>query len=92
MPKKKKNKEARYTSLQDIRLARNRLRYEILLCEERMKNSSVRLFAGFTNSLRDFGFYVRNRLFTYAFFRSLSKSGMIYDFLTSFKKGFSKNL
>ncbi len=92
MLKKRKIKRARYTSLQDIRLARNKLRYETLLCEERFKNTSSRLFAGFTGSIRDLGFYIRNRLFTYAFFRSLTKSGMIYDFLTNFKQGLTKNL
>ncbi len=86
------SKKRVYTSLQDIRLARQKLRYEVMLCEEKFKNSSNMLLTGLSHSMKDLGFYIRNRLFTYAFFRSVSKSGMLYDFLANFARGFRKSV
>ncbi len=86
------SKKRVYTSLQDIRLARQKLRFETMLCEEKLKNSSDMLFTGLAHSVKDIGFYIRNRLFTYAFFRSVSKSGILYDFLANFVRGFKKSV
>ncbi len=77
--------------MQEIRLAKTRLRYETMLYEVKLKNSTNQMFSNFSQSMRNLSFNIRNRLFTYAFFRSLSKSGMIYDFIRNFKKGFRQS-
>lgn len=77
--------------MQEIRLAKTRLRYETMLYEVKIKNSANQVFSNFSQSMRNLSFNIRNRLFTYAFFRSLSKTGMMYDFIRNFKKGFRQS-
>ena len=89
---RRRNSKPKHTSLQDIRLARQKLIYESLLYEEKLKHSSERLLSGISGSLKNLGFYIRNRLLTWAFFRSVSKSAILYDFLASFRRGFKKTM
>ncbi len=81
-------KKSEYNSLDDIRLARERLRYKALLQEEKFKNSSARIFSSFFFSMKNLSFTIRNRLISYSFFRSLYKSNIIYDFIKNFTRGF----
>ena len=77
-----------YSSIQEIRLDRERLRFESMYYNEKLKSSSKRLFSGLSGSLRDLRFNIRNKLFTFSVFRSLSKTGMLYDFINNFARGF----
>ena len=81
-------KKREYNSLDDIRRAKDRLRYKALLQEEKFKNSTSRIFSSFFFSMKNLSFTVRNRLISYSFFRSLYKSNIIYDFIRNFTKGF----
>ncbi len=79
-----------YNSLHDIRLAKATLRLESMLYKEKLKNSGNRLFSGVSFSLKNLSFNIRNRLLAWSLFRSVAKSNMLYDFLSSFKRGFRK--
>lgn len=77
-----------YKSMEEIKLAKARLKYESRLYEERLKNSRDLIFAGFSFSLKSLGLNIRNRLIGYSLFRSLYKSNIFYDFIGNFSKGF----
>ena len=84
------SKKHDYRSMQDIKMARAELRYESRLLEEKFKYSGDQLFSNFSYSLKSLSFNIRNKLLTIAFFRSLSKSGMVYDFFRNFARGFRR--
>jgi len=83
-------KQKSFRSIHEIRLARERLRFECLFYGEKLKNSRNRLFSGFTHSIRDIGFNIRNRLFALSLVRSVAKSNMFYEFIANFAEGFRK--
>ncbi len=86
-----KKRKSKYRSIQEIKLARERLKYESMLQQEKMKNSSRRLFSSFTYSLRNLSFNIRNRLVTYSFIRSLYKTNILFDFMRNFVRGFRRS-
>lgn len=85
-----KNK-TKFNSIYEIRIAKERLRYETAIQSERLSNKTGMLFSGVSFSLRNLSFRIRNRLFTYAFVRSLSRTKMLHDFLNNFIRGFRQS-
>ena len=85
-----KNKVA-YKSIYDIQIARERLRYETRLYEEKLRNANYLIFSGISMSLRNLRFNIRNRLVSFALFRSLYKSKYAYDFARNFIRGFRRS-
>ncbi len=84
------NKKKEYSSIDEIRLDKARLRYKSLLYTERLKNSSSKLFSGFSFSMKTLSFNIRNRFLTYSFLRSLYKTNFYYDFIKNFRRGFKQ--
>ncbi len=82
------NKKTKFNSIHEIRLAKERLRYESLMYRERLKNKINQLCSGFSFSLRNLSFNIRNRFMTYSVFRSLFKANFFYDFIKNFARGF----
>lgn len=80
-----------FNSVREIKLAKERLRYECLFYSEKLKNSGNRLFAGFTRSLKELSFNIRNRLFAYSLMRSFAKSNLLYEFTTNFVRGLKRS-
>ena len=74
--------------MEEINLARARLRYESRLYEEKLKNTRNRIFSDFSFSVKSLGLNIRNRLIAYSLFRSIYKSNIIYDFIGNFSRGF----
>lgn len=87
--KEMKNK-SRYNSMHEIKIARERLRFEVKLYEVKLKNTNNILFSGISLSMRNLKFNIRNRLISYSIFRSLYKSNFIYDFIKNFHRGFKR--
>jgi hypothetical protein len=79
-----------YNSIYEIRIARERLRYELKLQEEKLKNVNYLLISGISSSLRDIKFNIRNKLISFAFFRSLYKSNFVFGFARNFIRGFRR--
>ncbi len=85
-----KNKVA-YKSIYDIQIAREKLRYEIRLHEEKLRNANYLLFSGISMTMRNLSFNIRNRLVSFALFRTLYKSKYAYDFMRNFIRGFRRS-
>lgn len=85
-----KNKKG-YNSIHDIKIARERLRYETKLYEEKLRNTNNLILSGITLSMKNLKFNIRNRLITYSIFRSFYKSNLFYDFVKNFFRGFRKS-
>jgi hypothetical protein len=76
-----------YSSIYEIKVAKERLRYQMKLQEEKFKNINYLLLSGISSSLRDLRFNIRNKLISYAFFRSLYKSNVVFGFAKNFIRG-----
>ncbi len=87
--KKIKNK-AGYKSIHEIQIAKARLRYKVRLNEEKLKTAGNLLISNVSLALRDIKSDIRNRLISFTFFRTLSKSNFIYNFAKNFIRGFRK--
>ena len=85
-----KNK-AGYHSIYEIKIAKERLRYEVKLYEEKLKNTNNLLLSGISASFRNLRFNIRNKLVTYALFRSLYKSNYVFGFIKNFVRGFRRS-
>lgn len=83
-------KKTGYSSLNEIKIAREKLRYESKLQEEKLKSVNYLMFSGISMSMRNLSFNIRNRLLSFALFRSLYKSKFTYDFIRNFIRGFSR--
>ena len=79
-----------YNSMFDIKLEKEKLRFEILLYEEKMKNLNSQMISGLSVSMKNLSFNVTNRLISYSLLRSLYKTRYLYDFLMSFSRGFGR--
>jgi hypothetical protein len=79
--------KAGYNSIYEIKIARERLRYQLKLQEEKFKNVNYLLLSGISSSLRDLKFNIRNKLISFAFFRSLYKSNFVLGFAKNFIRG-----
>jgi hypothetical protein len=77
---KKKN----YSSLFEVRLARERYRYETMLKKEKLENTGNLIISGVALTLSNISLDLRKRLFNYSFFRFLIKTGMFYKLARNF--------
>jgi hypothetical protein len=77
-------------SVYDIRIAKEKLRYEIKLHEEKLRNANYHLMSGISMSLRNLKLNVRDRLVSFALFRSLYRSKYAFDFMRNFIRGFRR--
>jgi hypothetical protein len=80
-----------YNSIYDIKIAKERLRYEVKLYEEKLKNTNNLLLSGISVSFRNLKFNIRNRLVSFALFRSLYKSNVAFGFIRNFVRGFMRS-
>jgi hypothetical protein len=72
-------KKKMYRSLSEIRLARERLRYENKFYKNRLIAAGTMTIPSLSVSFRNLGISIRKRLFAFTVFRSLVKSNIVYD-------------
>lgn len=72
----KKKKE--FNSIADIKLARERLKYENKFYQKRLKTSGSTTVPSLSLSVRNLKYTIRKNLFTFAVFKALIKSNIIY--------------
>jgi hypothetical protein len=70
-----------YRSVSDIRLARERLKYENKFYKERLIATAGMTIPSLSVSMRNLGLAIRNRFFTLSIIRSLARSNMFYSLL-----------
>jgi hypothetical protein len=70
-----------YRSVSDIRLARERLKYENKFYKERLLATAGMTIPSLSVSMRNLGLAIRNRFFTLTILRSLVRSNMFYSVL-----------
>jgi hypothetical protein len=78
--KNKKN----YKSISDIRLARERLKYENKFYLEKLKNATSMTMPSLSHSFKNLGFSIRNRFFGFTVVRSILKSNLMYKVFRRF--------
>jgi uncharacterized membrane protein YqjE len=83
-------KKTAYNSIYDIRIAKEKLRYEVKLHEEKLRNANYLLMSGISMSLNNLRLNVKNRLVSFALFRSLYRSKYAIDFVRNFIRGFRR--
>jgi hypothetical protein len=79
--KRRKN----YSSILEVRLARERYRYETKLHMERLENTGDLIIAGISLTLSNLSLDIRRKLFNYSVFRFLIKTGMFYNLAKNFQ-------
>lgn len=72
--KKKKD----FSSIAEIKLARERLRYENKFYQERLKTSGSNTLPSLSLSIENLKYTIRNKLFTFSVFKALLKSNIVY--------------
>jgi hypothetical protein len=70
-----------YRSVSDIRLARERLKYENQFYKERLLASAGATIPSLSVSMRNLGLAIRNRFFTLTVLGSLARSNLFYKLL-----------
>jgi len=82
--KMKRNPERDYHSIEEIRFARERLRYQILLYDERMKYSTKDVSQLFSETLKDVSYALRNRIVGYSILRYVIRNRAMARFMLAF--------
>jgi len=80
----KRNPERDYHSIEEIRFARERLRYQILLYDERMKYSTKDVSQLFSETLKDVSYALRNRIVGYSILRYVIRNRAMARFMLAF--------
>lgn len=86
----KRNPEKNFHSIEEIRFARERLRYQILLYDERMKYSTKDFSKLFNDSLKDVSYAIRNRILGYSILRYMIKNRAIANLILAFWQKWKK--
>ncbi len=80
----KKNPERNYRTIDEIRFARERLRYQVLLYDERLRYSTKDISLLFTEAKRDVSNAFRNRIIGYSILRYLFRNRTLARFALAF--------
>lgn len=86
----KKNPEKNFHSIEEIRFARERLRYQILLYDERIKYSTKDFSQLFNDTLKDVSYAIRNRIVGYSILRYIIRNRAMAKFLLAFWQQWKK--
>jgi hypothetical protein len=81
-------KKRSYRSIYDIKIAKERLRYETRLNKEKLKISSNYVFSDLSLSLKNLGANIRNRLLAYSIVRSYARSKLLFTLVRNLVRGF----
>jgi hypothetical protein len=77
-----------FKSIHEIRIARERYRYDTILQREKLNTRAGMIFSNLSLALNNMSLNIRSRLFSYSFFRTLFKTGMLVSFARNFSRGF----
>jgi hypothetical protein len=70
-----------YRSVSDIRLARERLKYEHKFYKERLLATAGNTIPSLSVSMRNLGIAIRNRFFALSILRSAARSNIFYSII-----------
>jgi hypothetical protein len=73
-----------YNSIFEIRMAKERYRYDTIVHREKLYNRTGLIFSNMSLSLRDWSMDVRSKLFKYSFFRKIYKTSIFFGVARSF--------
>jgi hypothetical protein len=83
-------KRRRFKSIEDIRIARERLTYENKFYFEKLKNTASLTVPSLTLSFKNLGLSLRNSFFGFTVVRSILKSNLVYNIARRFSRKFKK--
>jgi hypothetical protein len=65
-----------YKTIHEIRMAKERYRYDTIVHREKLYNRTGLIFSNLSLSMRDWSLNVRSKLFNYSIFRTLFKTSI----------------